>query len=188
MVVFRTRVAIERITAHGCQVVAKRSGGFRSLAETATAVTAPVALRRGFPTPAVLGDWQTLVGARLAAHSLPERLAYPPRRREGGTLYVRIDSPSLAVELQHLAPMVIERFNTHCGFAAVAQLKMRHGPLPKRHAKATDAASPARGNLSGSVLSVLAALENQPLQQALRDLGGALTPDQSDCSADGGDR
>ena len=168
--------------------VADRTGGFRSLAETAAGVTAPVARRRGFPSPAVLGDWSALVGERLAAHSLPERLAFPPRRREGGTLYVRIDSSSLAVEMQHLAPLVIERFNTHCGFAAVAQVKLRHGPLPKRPAMAATPASPVRRDLPGSVRSVLAALENPPLRAALRDLAGCPEPDQPEGEAGDGDR
>ncbi len=87
-------------------------------------VAAPIVARRG---GGVLGrlkaEWNAVVGAELAALTWPESLG------RDGALKLRVAS-HLAVELQHRAPLVIERINLFFGRAVVARLVLVQGPLP----------------------------------------------------------
>lgn len=64
-----------------------------------------------------MADWPELVGPALAAVTEPERLS-------AGTLTIACAGP-VAMELQHLAPELIERINGGLGRAAVERLRFR---------------------------------------------------------------
>jgi hypothetical protein len=101
-----------------------RQGGLRVIGIAAARLAAPIVARRG---GGVLGrlkaEWATVVGAELAAASWPEALG------RDGALKLRVAS-SVALDLQHRAPLVIERINLFFGRAAVARLVLVQGPLP----------------------------------------------------------
>jgi hypothetical protein len=50
---------------------------------------------------------------------------------EPGTLVLRVEGPA-AIEIQHLAPQILERVNRFFGFAAVGRLQIRQAPLTRR--------------------------------------------------------
>jgi hypothetical protein len=104
--------------------------GFRTLGDTVAAITAPIMKKRGFTAPAIAAEWPRVVGERLAVCCLPEKIVFPPRQRSHGVLHVRIATSALAPELQHVAPVIVERINSYFGFPAVARLHIRHAPLP----------------------------------------------------------
>lgn len=94
----------------------------------------PKAARRayrafGFVEAAVVTQWRHIVGPMLADHSLPERLRFAPGKRRDGTLQIRVDG-GFALEVQHYAPLIIERVNRYFGYGAVARLSIKQGPLP----------------------------------------------------------
>ncbi len=101
-----------------------RQGGLRAAGIAASRVAAPIVARRG---GGVLGrlkaEWAAVVGAELAATSWPEALG------RDGALKLRVAS-SVALDLQHRAPLVIERINLFFGHQAVARLVLVQGPLP----------------------------------------------------------
>lgn len=105
---------------------------------------APALRRRGFPQAEAITHWPAIVGQELARHCCPERLSYAQGTRNGGTLHVRA-AGSIAVELQHLEPQVVERINRYFGFHAVARLALLQAPLP--------APPRARASPSGRCLS-----------------------------------
>lgn len=70
-------------------------------------ITRPAFAKRPAPAVRLILDWAEIVGAALAAQS-------EPRRVSAGTLTIACTGP-VALELQHLAPQLIERINTHCG-------------------------------------------------------------------------
>jgi len=95
-------------------------------------VAAPIVARRG---GGVLGrlkaEWAAVVGAELAALTWPESLG------RDGALKLRVAS-HLAVELQHRAPLVIERINQFFGRGVVTRLVLVQGPLPLAAPPAAD--------------------------------------------------
>lgn len=90
--------------------------------------------RRGFLDPALVTGWAELVGPALASQCDPIRITFPSGSRRDGTLVIRASS-SLALELQHLAPQVIDRVNRLCGYGAVARLKFVNGQPVRRESK-----------------------------------------------------
>ena len=58
------------------------------------------------------------------------RLAFPRRDDPDsvGTLLVRAEGP-YAIEVQHLAPVIIERVNRYFGWRCVGRISIRQGPV-----------------------------------------------------------
>lgn len=159
--------------------IAARTGpkGLRALADTLPAITGPLLGKHGFAGSRVVADWPSIVGEALAARSLPERVTYPPGGRGPGTLSVRIASGGLALELQHLEPLIIERINTYFGRPAVARLRFVHAPLPElREPRVT--ASPPSPEAGRAAAALAANIENPRLRKALGDLGAHLLKDR----------
>ncbi len=92
-------------------------------------VLAPAARERGFAEAAIFADWPRIVGASLAARCLPLRIDFPRGRGRHGTLLLGCGAAA-ALELQHLAPQIVERINGFFGFPAIARLRFRHVALP----------------------------------------------------------
>ena len=146
--------------------------GLRAVGEAVSVVAAPMLGRRGFAGTRVAAEWPSIVGQQLADRTLPERVVHAPGGR-GGTLHVRIASGALAVELQHLEPLIVERINTYFGYRAIARLKLKHGPIPERsknHAPPRILAADDAMTVDRSVSSI----EDPTLRQALRNLGRSL--------------
>ncbi|HEX9702323.1 MAG TPA: DciA family protein [Rhodospirillales bacterium] len=139
--------------------VRPRGGGPRALAQSLGAVTRQVFGRRGLADGAILNDWHLIAGEHLARHSLPEKVTFPQGTRVGGRLQLRIDNGSMAMELMHLEPLLIERINGYFGFKAVAGLKIIQGPLPR---------SEARRRAGGRALKPA---EERDLAESLMDVG-----------------
>jgi hypothetical protein len=102
----------------------ERRGGMRPIATAAARLTAASVSRRGGGTLARLkAEWPAVVGYELAAATWPDALA------RDGALKLRV-AASVALELQHRAPLVIERINLFLGGARVSRLVLVQGPLP----------------------------------------------------------
>jgi hypothetical protein len=96
----------------------------------------PVVARQGFSESDVILHWADVAGPRLAAVSEPIRLQWPSRApnrppdapAEPAVLHVRVES-AFALELQHAAPLVMERANARLGWRAIGRLALRQGPV-----------------------------------------------------------
>ena len=125
-------------------------------------------------------NWPDIVGARLAAASEPQRLQWPTRGRhpspdspsQPATLIVRIES-GFALELQHLAPLVIERINARLGWRCVGRLTFRQGPLPVGLAK-RQRPPPLDPAAVQKAADETAVVEDPALREALTRLGSRV--------------
>ncbi len=151
----------------------KRGRGVRTLAAEAAKITKPIFGSHGFADGAVVKDWPTIVGAHLGAHSAPEQITYPQGRKNAGTLHLKIDNGALAIELQHLEPVLVERINGYFGFRAVDKLKITQGPVPER-AEAPPLPPPISKESESALLSSLTDVEDSDLKRALENLGRAV--------------
>ncbi len=162
-----------------------RRGGLKSVGAHIARLTGPLARRRGTATARLCAEWPVIVGPEIARQSLPERLvggpgrgpgggSRPPANRgAGGTLRLRVDGP-LALELQHLAPQLIERINGYFGYAAVARLQIIQGPLPHAPPPARRPPAPLDPARQRTLQKRLATIGDDPLRQALERLGRAV--------------
>jgi hypothetical protein len=116
-------------------------------------------------------DWPGIVGPALAAVTAPERLS---GGKDGRVLTIRAAGP-VALELQHLAPQLIERINAHAGPGFVTRLRFVQAarglddppaPAPPRRPLPPEAAA--------TVETALVDLPEGPLRDALARLGRAI--------------
>lgn len=144
----------------------RRIHGMVSVAVPADRVTKPVFGKHGFASGALVLDWPAIVGSAVATHTLPLRIKFPPKERTGGTLEIKVANSAFATEIQHLEPLVLERINGYFGWAAVARIKLRHGPLPKKAAPPPPPPEPA-----ARLTETLAKVEDPELRAVLERLG-----------------
>jgi hypothetical protein len=148
-----------------------RSWRTQSLGSLLPKVARPVLGRHGLAAGGIVADWPSIVGAQLADCCVPMRLAFPPGERTDGTLHLRVQGP-LALELQHLEPVVLERINGYFGYRAIVKLRIQQGPVPRRaSAKARPADSTTE---DAAVDAAVGGVSDEELRLRLRQFGRAL--------------
>ena len=161
---------------------AKRTGGARALGVFIARMLDPAARARGFATTALLTEWPTIVGADLAAFTMPDKVVWPrrvegqksasgqrARRAEGATLVLRVDGPR-AIEVQHRSGPILDRVNTYFGYRAVAEMRILQAPVTRAR-RVPPAAPPS---IDPGALPASAAIANPGLRSALLRLGTYL--------------
>ena len=149
----------------------------KPLAELIEGCIGPAFAAQGFASTDILAAWPDIVGERLARFSRPARIEWPRRRRtsaeapESGTLVVQVESV-FAIELQHLAPVVIQRINAHYGWACIGRIVMKQDRIGRAgRAPRSPGVDPAR---RGEGASAVARIEDPGLRDALDRLGIAV--------------
>ncbi|WP_294534956.1 DciA family protein [uncultured Rhodoblastus sp.] len=146
------------------------------LAELVGVAVDPLLARQGFGQSSLILHWDDIVGARLGACSEPIKLQWPrrPVQRlpeasvEPATLVLRV-SGGMAIEIQHMAPQLIERVNSHLGWRAVGRLAIRQGPLSK--ALARPRIAPPDAQALAEAGKATQGVEDEDLRKALTLLG-----------------
>jgi hypothetical protein len=159
---------------------AKKRAWSAPLADFVGALIDPVVAKQGFGESDLLLHWDDIAGARLAAVSEPLRLTWPPRgpKRapdapvEPATLVVRV-ATGYGLDLQHLAPILIERVNAHLGWRCIGRLKIEQGRLERRK-KAPDRVAPPDPAAQARADAATAAGFEEPLRAALARLGARI--------------
>jgi hypothetical protein len=148
--------------------------GARPLAEFLGVCLSDAFKQQGFASAELVTRWTDIVGPEIAAHAEPLKVQWPravgSEAPEPGTLVLRVDGPA-AIEIQHLATVILERVNRFFGWRAVDRLALRQAPLSRRGKKAVlvpDAEAAAR--LSETMPEVT----DNELRQALARLGAAV--------------
>ncbi|MCK0195963.1 DciA family protein [Ancylobacter sp. 6x-1] len=151
----------------------------RPLADFIHGTIAESCARRGLAAVEIVTHWPDIVGSLLAARALPTRLAWPTRQEsdEPAVLHVRVEG-GYAIELQHDAPIVIERINRYFGWRCVGRLALRQAPVglsrpvqrrvPPPDAAACDAATRRMAALG------ISGFEDERLASALARLGACV--------------
>jgi hypothetical protein len=143
----------------------ERRWGFRAAGASVAKVVGPIVARHGGGLLARLkAEWTVIVGRELAAVTWPEALA------RGGTLKLRV-APAKALELQHRAPLVIERVNLFFGREAVTRLAIIQGPLPLAAPVPPVTSRPLNSREAASLDQQLSGVANPELRAALAGLG-----------------
>jgi len=147
--------------------------GLRTIGEVTGRIVAKPLGKRGFAAAGLAAGWPMIVGEALARGTLPLRVVFARGERTGGILHLRVASGALALQVQHLGPLLIERVNTHFGYAAVARLALTQGPVP-RSPPPRRAPLPPAGQVDAQLARRIEALPDQELRSALDSLGRRL--------------
>ncbi len=146
----------------------------RPLADLVRRTLADTFARQGFASTELVTHWSDIVGAEIAAHCEPLRLKWPRggdvEAPEPATLMLRVEGPT-AIEIQHLAPVILERVNRFFGWRAVGRLSLRQAPLARRPAPAP---RPAPDAQAAARLAATLDVADEDLRNALGRLGAAI--------------
>ncbi len=161
---------------------AKGPGGARAIGVFITRLLDPAARARGFATTAILTEWPVIVGADLAAFTMPDKVVWPrrvegqepatghrTRRAEGATLVLRVDGPR-AIEVQHRAGQILERVNSYFGYRAVAEMRILQAPVIRAPRQPPAPPPP----IEPAALPASAKIADQGLRAALQRLSSGI--------------
>lgn len=122
----------------------QRRRGATPLSRFVPEIAAEALRKHGFANFALLANWREIAGPALASHAVPAKLTRPVRPMDpcsdadiasgqpaGGTLLLKVD-PARSLEVQYLAPQLIERINACLGYRAVSAIRLVHAPMVAR--------------------------------------------------------
>lgn len=149
----------------------------RPLSDLLGATLTDVMKAQGFASGEILSRWQTIVGPEIATYCEPLKINWPrPNPKTGeappepATLVLRVEGP-MALEIQHLSAVILERVNRFFGWQAVGRLALRQAPLSRRERPAPPKApDPAVVDRIADSLPV----EDEDLRLALARLGASI--------------
>jgi len=148
----------------------------RSIGAVLNRIVAPTMKRRGFREIDILAHWPMIVGPQLAALSCPERISRSGRLSpDGGAVLTVKVAGAMALEVQHMAPLILERLNQHYGAGSITRLNIVQGPLPLDYVKAQKARSTplSKAELDDAEAG-LQGFDNSRLKLALARLGARI--------------
>jgi hypothetical protein len=131
--------------------------------------------KQGFASTEIVTHWDEIVGADIAAYSEPLKINWPRRHgdepSEPATLVLRVEGPA-ALEIQHLAGVVIERVYRLFVWQAIGKLAFRQAPLARySRQKARPAIDPEAAK---RIAASLTGVSDDRLRAALGRLGAAV--------------
>lgn len=138
-------------------------------------VFSDVFAKQGFASRELVTRWAEIAGPEIARHSEPLKMQWPRpvdgQPQEPATLVLRVEGP-MALEIQHMSDVILQRVNRFLGWNAVGKLALRQAPLSqplaRKPPKAPDASAVAR------VAETLGPIEDDDLRAALARLGAAI--------------
>ncbi|CAL8968593.1 hypothetical protein RHODGE_RHODGE_04946 [Rhodoplanes serenus] len=146
----------------------------RPLADLVGPCLSPAFRRRGFATAEIVTHWDDIVGAEVAAIAEPMKIEWP-RSRDGeapdpATLVLRVEGPA-AIEVQHMAGVIVARLNQFFGWPAIGRLALRQAPLQRRTRRRP---RPTLDPVAVAAVADSLAVTDDRLRAALARLGAAV--------------
>jgi hypothetical protein len=150
--------------------------GARQLIDVVGATLSGAFRQQGFASAELVTRWPEIIGAEIAAHAEPVKIQWPRQIADDppqpGTLILRVDGPT-AIEIQHLAGVILERVNRFFGWQAVHKLALKQAPLSRRGKKPVKRLDP---EAVARAAAALPEVSDEGLRQALARLGAAVKP------------
>ncbi|MEN3375377.1 MAG: hypothetical protein V7604_732 [Hyphomicrobiales bacterium] len=145
------------------------------LSQLAGKTIADALAKQGFAQTGLVTHWADIVGADIADHAEPMRMIWPRRVHEDdpepATLVLRVEGP-VALEIQHMSGVIIDKVNRFFGWRAVGRIQIRQAPLMRRNLK-----KKPRGPDPTVVARIAAGMTDvadEGLRDALARLGAAI--------------
>jgi hypothetical protein len=141
---------------------------FRAVGVAVSKIAAPILARRGGGILLRLkAEWPAIVGPDWAEVSWPTMLA------RDGVLKLRA-APGSALDLQHRAPLLIERINLFLGRPVITRLGLIQGPLPFASEPSRPVLRPLSERDAEALDRRLSEVSDPELRAALARLGRAV--------------
>lgn len=146
----------------------------RSLADLAHGLLAESFAKQGFAATELVTRWRDIAGPEIAEFAEPIKIRWnrttDGEPAEPATLVLRVEGPA-AIEIQHLAGVIIERVNRFFGWQAIGQVALRQAPLSRRERRELPRPDP---EAAARIAGTLGNIADDDLRMALARLGAAV--------------
>jgi len=147
----------------------------RPLSELLGTILSDALKAQGFASTEIIARWADIVGTEIAAHSEPIKINWPRvagnEPPEPATLVLRVEGP-VAIEIQHLSAVILERVNRFFGWQAIGRIALRQAPLRRKEPPKSPPA-PDPETVAG-IAEGMPEIHDENLRQALARLGAAI--------------
>lgn len=159
---------------------AKRKCITRPVGEMIPGLTKRALGKYGFGQTALITDWPRVVGERLATFSRPLKITFPRGQRIGGLLHIQVVG-AMALELQHMEEILIDRINTYFGYGAVASIRLKQttalGAIRKKELdpiKKKEKSIQLNNVQKKAIEDQVSHVENEEMREILKRLGESV--------------
>ena len=164
----RQRASAGAVSLTGKTAKGERQQAMRAIGVAVSKLAAPIVARRGGGVLTRLkAEWGTIIGSDWA------EVAWPSALGRDGVLTLRAASGA-ALEVQHRAPLIIERINLFFGRHVVARLTLVQGPLPLAPARGGPIIRPLTPSEAAALDARVCEVADPELRAALARLGRAV--------------
>lgn len=155
----------------------KRKAITRPIGDMVPGLTKRALGRYGFGQTSLITEWHRIVGERLADFCQPMRILFPRGQRVGGVLHIRVIG-AMALELQHMEPLLVDRINTYFGYGAVASVRLKQSGALKAIRKNQEKPMEKKVKLDQAqkegISHGLEAIEDEKMREILQRLGESV--------------
>jgi hypothetical protein len=156
-------------------------GGIRNpvpVGDLAGEILDPVLRKRAGVSIGLVQSWDEIAGPRLAAHTRPEKIAWPRRLGDDdpfqpATLVIACEGYA-ALTLQHETGEIISRVNAFLGFNAIGRIKIVQKPARRAAAKPKPRLRTLSPAEEAKIAGTVAGVEDQELRASLERLGRTI--------------
>lgn len=131
--------------------------------------------RQGFASRELVLRWAEIIGADIAAHCEPIKIAWPKPVGDAppdpATLHLRVSGP-MALEIQHSSDVILARINRFLGWPAIGRIALKQAPLRRRERPAAPV-GPTQAAMA-QVAATLGDVSDADLRDALARLGAVV--------------
>ena len=147
---------------------------FKTIGTNVTKIVKPLISKRGFGNSEIINNWVNIVGDKLAQNITPQKISYNNHSNVEGVLLLRVNSSSVALELQYIEKQIVNKINTYFGFSAIGRIKIIQGPIPAPEKKLPNKIKTVANTDKIELEKKLNSVKDPDLWVALAALGAAI--------------
>ena len=147
---------------------------FKTIGTNVTKIVKPLISKRGFGNSEIINNWVNIVGDKLAQNITPQKISYNRNSNVDGVLLLRVNSSSVALEIQYIEKQIVNKINTYFGFGAIGRIKIIQGPIPAPEKKIVDKIKTVANTDKIELERKLNSVKDPDLRVALAALGTAI--------------
>ena len=147
---------------------------FKTIGTNVTKLVKPLISKRGFGNSEIINNWVNIVGDKLAQNITPQKISYNRNSNVDGVLLLRVNSSSVALEIQYIEKQIVNKINTYFGFSAIGRIKIIQGPIPTPEKKIVDKIKTVANTDKIELERKLNSVKDPDLRVALAALGTAI--------------
>jgi hypothetical protein len=154
----------------------------RTLSDLVPGLTKDILGKKGALFGKLLAEWRQIAGEDVASKTTPLELKFAKKtdQKSQAVLHLAVQS-AYALEMSYQKSLIIERLNMFFGYPAIKDIKMvQQTNLLSKKEKTVQSSRPLTREEDQKLDEMVAGIQENDLQIALKNLGKAITSRKND--------